>query len=448
MNMFELNLDGLVGPTHHYAGLAFGNTASMHHAHQVSFPRAAALQGLKKMRLLHQLGVKQAFLPPPMRPNLAMLRRLGFEGTPEEQLARAMKDAPHVLSACYSASSMWTANAATVSSHLDTADGKVHFTCANLVSQLHRAQESAFTYQALQRIFHDARYFIHHPPLPPCGSLADEGAANSNRFCAQRDQPGCYLFVYGKQATSSNTPQPVHYPARQTKEAQTTIARIHGLSPEKICFVQQHPQAIDAGVFHNDVISLAHESVFLVHEYAFLDQDKVLNTLKNTAGFDLNIIQISNQHLSLEDAVKTYFFNAQLVTLPDQTLCLIAPEDCQTHPESKALIQNLIKDPNNPIQHAHFINLKQSMNNGGGPACLRLRVLLSEEALATLPPGICINEARLQQLEAWVQRHYRETLHFHELGDPALLQEVTEALEALEEIMQLKGLYRRNQRSN
>ncbi|MDX2347040.1 MAG: N-succinylarginine dihydrolase, partial [Legionella sp.] len=30
--VYELNLDGLVGPTHHYAGLAYGNTASLAHA--------------------------------------------------------------------------------------------------------------------------------------------------------------------------------------------------------------------------------------------------------------------------------------------------------------------------------------------------------------------------------------------------------------------------------
>jgi succinylarginine dihydrolase len=441
MKCYELNLDGLVGPTHHYAGLAFGNEASLHHAGKVSYPRAAALQGLKKMRLLHDLGLEQAFLPPPLRPNLAMLRRLGFQGSLEQQLSHAFKEAPHLLSACYSASTMWTANAATVSSHLDTADHNVHFTPANMVSQLHRASESAFTFKALQQIFNDERHFIHHPPLPPCGTLSDEGAANTNRLCAQHDKPGLQLFVYGQTSFDPKSLRPTHYPARQTREAHETNARTHGLHPDKTFFAQQLPQAIDAGVFHNDVISLANESVFLVHEEAFVEQTNLLRALKKSADFDLNIIQIPSQRLSLADAVRTYFFNSQLVTLPDQTMCLIAPIECQHNANSAALLQEIIADSSNPIQHLHFINLTQSMNNGGGPACLRLRIVLSAEALAAMHPGVRLNDALFDRLEQWVINHYRETLHFSDLCDPTLVSETQAALLELERLIQMQGLY-------
>ena len=44
--------DGLAGTTHSYAGLSAGNLAAMPHAGQLGNPRAAALEGLAKMRLV------------------------------------------------------------------------------------------------------------------------------------------------------------------------------------------------------------------------------------------------------------------------------------------------------------------------------------------------------------------------------------------------------------
>lgn len=441
MKVYELNVDGLVGPTHHYAGLAFGNEASIHHAHQVSNPKAAAKEGLRKMKLLHDAGLKQALMPPPLRPNLPLLHRLGFEGTPTQQVSKAFKEAPHLLSACYSASSMWTANAATLSAHPDTQDGRIHITPANLISQLHRAQEAAFTAKILKLIFHDERYFIHHPHLPPFGTLADEGAANHSRLCQHHASLGLNLWVYGKSAFNTNLPTPKHYPARQTLEAAQTIARIHGLSPKTTFFVQQHPDAIDAGVFHNDVIAVANESVFLVHAQAFVNQAMFLKKLQEQADFDLCIIEVSKEMLSLQDAVSTYFFNSQLLTLPNQTMLFLAPEECKHHPNTASLINTLLADKNNPIQHVQYVNLKQSMENGGGPACLRLRIPLTEEALATVHPGIILTDERFKLLDAWIERHYRDTLSFNDLADPKLIEETEAAHQELALILKLGSLY-------
>lgn len=232
----ELNLDGLVGPTHCFAGLAFGNQASLLHANQVSYPRAAALQGLNKMRLLHQLGLAQGILPPPIRPNLSMLHSLGFQGSHEAILKQACNTAPALLNACYSASSMWAANAATVSSQTDTPNQKLHFTPANLISQLHRSQESAFTSKVLQMIFNHARYFVHHRPLLATTPLSDEGAANTNRLCQHHGKPGINVFVYGQTAFAPSQPRPHRYPARQTREACEANARVHGLDPQRTFF--------------------------------------------------------------------------------------------------------------------------------------------------------------------------------------------------------------------
>jgi len=111
----ELNLDGIVGPTHNYAGLSWGNLASQKHKLSVSNPRQAALEGLAKMKFLADMGIPQAVLPPHQRPHLPTLRSLGYSGSDAEILAKAHQDNPVLLSACCSASAMWSANAATVS---------------------------------------------------------------------------------------------------------------------------------------------------------------------------------------------------------------------------------------------------------------------------------------------------------------------------------------------
>lgn len=442
MKVFELNLDGLVGPTHHYAGLSLGNIASAKNAASPSNPQAAALQGIEKMRLLHSMGLKQGLIPPHQRPNLNLLHQLGFKGSPKEQIIKASKQAPELLSAVYSASNMWTANAATVSASSDTADRRVHFTAANLVSNLHRHQEADFSKTVLERIFNNADYFHHHPILPRSTITGDEGAANHNRLCNSHADIGINLFVYGKKALGANGPSPKLYPARQTREASEAIARSHQLASERVVFACQNPDAIDQGVFHNDVISVANEQVFLVHQEAFYEQAKLLAELKNKADFPLNIIELSSQQFSVKDAVDTYFFNSQLISLPTtKQMILVAPFECEHHQPVKEAIDGLVSDATNPINAVYYRDLKQSMRNGGGPACLRLRVPLNETELQAMHQGVLVSDDLLNTLDNWVRRHYRTELLASDLADPALIDEVLAALDELSSILKLGSIY-------
>lgn len=442
MDVYELNLDGLVGPTHHYAGLAPGNIASTSNALNASSPKCAALQGLQKMRLLHQMGLKQGILPPHQRPNLALLHKLGFCGTPIQQITKAYKTAPELLSASYSASSMWTANAATVSASTDTKDNKVHFTAANLVSNLHRHQEADCSSHLLKTIFSNPDFFEHHEVLPKSSITGDEGAANHNRLCAHHGAAGINLFIYGKQAMNNSALAPKNYPARQTKEASMAIARLHQLNPEQVVFAQQNPDAIDKGVFHNDVISVANESVYLIHEEALYDQKAVLAQLREKATFSLHIIELSKDKMSIEDAVQTYLFNSQLLSLPNQKgMILIAPSECEQHARVKRCIDELISDSSNPIHAAHYLDLKQSMRNGGGPACLRLRVPLNLKELHAMHQGVLLDEPLFHSLEQWVQKHYRDELIASDLIDPQLMNESFSALDELTQILKLGSIY-------
>ena len=192
MKAFEVNFDGLVGLTHHYAGLSYGNVASTSNKNSVANPKQAAKQGLQKMKTLADLGFKQAVLPPQERPHVGVLRQLGFSGSDSQVIAQAAKQAPALLSAVSSASSMWTANAATVSPSADTADRRVHFTVANLNNKFHRAIEAETTSRTLHAIFNNPAHFAHHEALPQQSLMGDEGAANHNRLCRITSYNVCY----------------------------------------------------------------------------------------------------------------------------------------------------------------------------------------------------------------------------------------------------------------
>ena len=444
MKAVEVNFDGLVGPTHNYAGLSWGNVASQQHQHQLANPKAAALQGLGKMRQLTAMGLVQGVLPPHERPHLPSLRALGFSGNDNEVLAGAAARAPRLLAAVSSASSMWTANAATVSASADTADAKVHFTPANLNAKYHRSIEHPSTMRALRAIFDDPAHFSVHDALPSCPHFGDEGAANHTRLCAAYDRPGVELYVYGCTSLDDNAARPEKYPARQTLEASEAVARRHGLVSERCVFAQQNPAVIDQGVFHNDVIAVGNRNVLLFHEEAFLDSDRILQELRSklNGGAEAPLIPlcIRSADLTVEEAVGTYLFNSQLVSLGDSSMALIVPQECRTSMRASAVLDALLDDPGNPITQVIAMDLKQSMRNGGGPACLRLRVALSGEELNAVQRCI-VTPSLLDSLESWVERHYRESLNMDDLGDPALLSESRSALDELTGLLDLGLIY-------
>lgn len=441
MKHVEANFDGLVGPTHNYAGLSLGNVASQHNAHATSNPREAAQQGLAKMASLRNLGLVQGVLAPQERPDLATLRRLGFTGSDARVLSQAAAQAPAVLAACYSASSMWTANAATVSPSADTFDGRVHFTPANLTNKFHRSLEPEVTGRILRAVFSDEHHFCHHRHLPEHDSFGDEGAANHTRLCADYGQAGVELFVYGRSAFDPSRPAPSRYPARQTLEASQAIARLHGLDSDSCVFIQQNPAVIDQGVFHNDVIAVGNGNVLFYHQQAFLDTQTARHEIREKFGDgELHFIEVPTAEVSLQDAVQTYLFNTQLVSLPSGQMALIAPTECRDNPAVAAYLARLT-GLETPIRHVHFMDVKQSMRNGGGPACLRLRVALSDTELAAVNPACLLDEALQLRLGQWIDKHYRDRLSIDDLRDPALITESRAALDELTQILKLGTIY-------
>nr|WP_083860659.1 N-succinylarginine dihydrolase [Chromobacterium sp. IRSSSOUMB001] len=443
VNAYEVNFDGLVGPTHNYSGLSFGNVASTSNVSAVSNPKLAAKQGLAKMKALHDLGFKQGVLAPHERPDVASLRLLGFAGSDAEVVARAAKEAPAILAAASSASCMWTANAATVSPSGDTADGRVHFTPANLNNKFHRSIEHPTTGRLLRAMFADESRFAVHPALPAQMHFGDEGAANHTRFCAEYDGTGVEFFVFGAAAFDARYPKPAKFPARQTLEACQAVARLHGLSAERVVYAQQDPDTIDAGVFHNDVISVGNRQVLFHHEKSFFDQHKVLAELSAklaAVGGSFVPVEVPAAEVSVEEAVKSYLFNSQLLSKPDGKMIIVVPEECRNQPRVWAYLGKLVAS-GGPIDEVKVFDLKQSMQNGGGPACLRLRVALSAAEIAAVNPKVLMSDALFATLNAWVDRHYRDRLSSDDLADPQLLIESRTALDELSGILGLGSVY-------
>jgi succinylarginine dihydrolase len=431
----EVNFDGLVGPTHNYGGLARGNIASATNQGDVSNPREAALQGLAKMRALIGMGLVQGVLPPHERPHISSLRSMGFSGSDADVLGAANAAAPLLLANVSSASAMWAANAATVSPSADTADKRVHFTPANLSSHLHRSIEAKTTTRVLKSIFADETHFVVHDPVP-FAVFGDEGAANQCRITRKHDTRGFELFVHGRSALVK---EPVGFFARQAVEASHIVATKHGVGRGNFILAQQSRKAIEAGAFHNDVVAVSNENVLLCHEEAFENRAVLLEQLTmrcEASGFRLHVLEARTGELSLTEAVKSYLFNSQIVTLPEGGMALILPHEVEETPNAKAYVDRVLAS-NGPIRKAHYFDLRQSMRNGGGPACLRLRVVLTDAELGALGAAAIVDEAKIAALENIVRKHYRDRLAAVDLSDPHLLDESRVALDEIGQVLKL-----------
>ena len=423
MTMREINFDGIVGPSHNYAGLSLGNIASASHKGAISYPRAAALQGLEKMQANRAHGLTQGFLLPLPRPNRALLTRLAVDDTADPALTRA----------AWSASAMWTANAATVSPAPDTADGRCHLTPANLVTMVHRSQEWRDTKAQLDIAFGNSECFAVHEAVPP--SFGDEGAANHMRLCERHDAPGVEIFVYGRPGGK--------FPARQHEQASRAVARLHGLSPDRTVFIEQSSAAIEAGAFHNDVVAVANERVLFTHAEAFADQQGAYDAIRHKFPA-LQVVEVPSQAVSMKEAIGTYLFNAQLLTLPNREMALIVPEECRESAPVWSWLEGMLAgaegttvDGTSPISQVIPVDVRQSMANGGGPACLRLRVVADPK---TVDPRFLLDDAKAERIGAVIHDCWPETIEPDQVGERDLANRIVAARQKLLNALDLAEL--------
>jgi succinylarginine dihydrolase len=402
----EINFDGLIGPSHNYAGLSPGNLAATRNAGAMSHPRAAALQGIAKMRANLALGLRQGIFVPPPRPDHRWLAQLATD------YAHA---APHLQAQALSASSMWAANAATVSPAPDTLDGRCHLTVANLVTMPHRSHEWPDTLAQLRLAFASDGFVVHDPVPAPFG---DEGAANHMRLTASHDQPGVEVFVYGVAGGP--------YPARQHREASAAVARAHRLADARTLFVEQSEAAIAAGAFHNDVVAVANERVLFAHEQAFAEKGTFYAALRERLP-EVEIVEVPASAVSLDDAISSYLFNAQLVTLADGGMALVLPREARETPSVWRWLEHHVAG-NGPIRRLEVVDVRESMANGGGPACLRLRIVADP---AAIDPRFLVDHARLDRIARIVDEFWPESIGPSQIADPRLIDAIENAHDRL-----------------
>lgn len=431
MKLLELNMDGLVGPTHHYGGLSQGNLASMKHQKQISNPKKAALEGLEKMKFLLALGLKQGFFIPHERPFVQGLRETFFSkkifpGSTTSIIQQAWKEDPETARLFYSASAMWTANAATVTPSPDSKHGRPQLTPANLLTQPHRRLEAPFTTKMMRVMFPADTFDVHDP-----GPYPDEGAANHTRLYDQNGR-GCHVFVSGP---SVDNARPA-FVSRQDERAFLQIEKQHGVI--RSLHLHQQQTAIDAGAFHNDVVATGNGSVYLCHETSYVESN-LESLLRHHLDDGLRLFMVKEQELPLSEAIQSYLFNSQLITLPDNTVLLLAPMESQENVFASRVIETWLDQK--VIDRVEHMDLRQSMKNGGGPACLRLRVPLTAEELSSVNRSFVLSDNTHEQLVTWVKKHYRDRLDVDDLRDPKFADECFMALDELTQWLSLGSVY-------
>jgi succinylarginine dihydrolase len=441
--MSEINFDGLIGPTHNYSGLSDGNIASKKNFFSVSNPKEAALQGLKKAKILINAGLNQGLFLPHERPFIPGLKKLGFSGDNETILKSAYEYSKVLLSNFSSASSMWAANAATISPSPDTKDGKVHITPANLNTMFHRSLESDFTYTQCKLIFSDTCFVVHKPALSISG-YGDEGAANHLRISKTHEDKGFEIFVFGESAFKDEAfaeYQKTSFIKRQALEVSKSVALSHKLDRNNVFYLQQHPRAIDKGSFHNDIVSLSNENIFIAHEKAFLNRDVLNHVLKHLEleVENFNYIEIPDKEIPLDDIISSYLLNSQLFTNGEGEMQLILPAEVQNYENCMQWLDKLKQTSD--VKLFDFVNIKQSMMNGGGPACLRLKVILNEDEINKVNKNFILNNKRLELIEDLIEREYRDELYPDDLKDPSLLDESRRVLDELTQIFGTGSIY-------
>ncbi len=431
----ELQLDGIIGPTHHFGGLGVGNVASLQSRWRPSHPRSAALEGCSKMDRVAALGVPQFFLPPLARPDWSFLARVGFAGGRSEVLKRCGAEYPQLLSAAYSSSFMWTANAATTAPASDTTDGKARAVIANLCSSLHRGMEADGRHAQLAAILYGRAGIEVESGLPSVNPLRDEGAANHMRLCGpsrHSQKAGLHVFVHEPVVISEQTVAP-KYASRQGSLASRVVASRLRLPESHCVFLEQTQAAIDFGVFHNDVIATSHRNVLIYHRDAFVDSDRAVEEIcsrfRHLIGEELIALEVSRRALPLEEAVRTYLFNSQIVTRSDEAMQMVCPEQCRDSDATQQLIHGWIGDPSIPIAGVDYVPLSESMANGGGPACLRLRWTDSDGRLASAMQRYRWSEENSERVRAWITKGYAECLTFDDFTRIEFAEHATNAIE-------------------
>jgi succinylarginine dihydrolase len=219
------------------------------------------------------------------------------------------------------------------------------------------------------------------------------------------------------------------------EQSEKAIARLHRLDPDRVIFAEQSAEAIAAGAFHNDVVAVANERVLFAHEQAFADKTGLVDAQERLVpGFEY--VEVAAAEVPLADAIRSYLFNAQLVTPPGGDPTLILPSEARETASVWRWVERHLAG-NGPIRRVEVVDVRQSMANGGGPACLRLRVVADPQAV---DPRFLVDEARLDRIAEAVSEHWPAEIAIDQLQQPALIADIERARLALLDVLGLSEL--------
>ena len=180
-------------------------------------------------------------------------------------------------------------------------------------------------------------------------------------------------------------------------------------------------------------------SLMVVHEQSFIPEHQEQVRRYLTERNDVQYYEVKQDELSVADAVSTYLFNSELLETAPGKFTLIAPSECSNHAGVARVVERL--QGQGALDTVHYLDVRESMRNGGGPACLRLRVVLTPEQERAMHQGVVYNPEMHNRLAGWVTTHYRDRLVFDDLRDPELVRELDRAYNELEGLLDMKGLY-------
>ena len=366
----QVFIDCMPGPTNHFGGHAFGNMASMTAKGQHSNPKKAALEWIEKINKLKKIGAYQLILPPHRRP-----------------LAHYLK---HPQLNELSSGFIWMANAGHFIPNSDTSKRYHQFIPANMNATYHRKYEHMFNTYWIKQILKNIPHQLHGPL-----SSDDEGAANTVRLWNK--DIGIHVAVYGHKNT--------HFPSRQNEDSikelqeKTNILTLFKL--------QQKSIAIDHGVFHNDVICFGFKNTLFCHEHAFENQNEKLNNLKKIfhqkTNENLTIIEIKESELTLDECISTYLFNSQVI-IQKNNIILLCPSTVKRNNKSLSITNQW--QQKGYFSDVQYIDIKSSLMNGGGPACLRLCMYLNGNEIKKIPKQFWASENKIKELTKFINTEY------------------------------------------
>jgi len=117
-------------------------------------------------------------------------------------------------------------------------------------------------------------------------------------------------------------------------------------------------------------------------------------------------------------------------------MTLVVPSECQDNQPVWNWLQQMLAG-NGPIRHVKVVDVRQSMANGGGPACLRLRVVADP---ATVDPRFMLDDAKAEAMEKVVAEFWPEQINPADIGSESLAATIRTARAQMLDLLGLTEL--------